>query len=68
MHVSKGHPKKNSTKIWLTKTGACILDNNSSEIPTKDLNKILEIISKHYFMIVSKWKEFYHIDEVKYYC
>ena len=33
--------------------------------------KLLDIVSKHYFLIISKWKEFYHIDntdDVKFYC
>jgi len=71
VHVSRGNPSKNSTKIWLTKAGSCILANNKSKIPQNDLNKLLDIISKHYFLIVSKWKEYYNIDNVKnikYYC
>ena len=71
IHISKGNPNQNSTKVWLTQTGGCILANNKSKIPQNDLNKLLEIISKHYFLIVPKWKEYYHIDdikEIKFYC
>lgn len=28
VHVSKGKPIVNSIKIWLTKSGRCILSNN----------------------------------------
>ena len=68
VHISKGSPTGNSTKVWLTKSGGCILANNNSKIPENDLNKLLSIVSRHYFLIVSKWKEFYKIDEIKYYC
>lgn len=71
IHVSKGNPSPNSTKIWLTKTGGCILANNKSNIPNNDLSKLIKIISRHYFLIISKWKEYYRIDDIrdiKFYC
>lgn len=30
VHVSKGKPTSNGTKIWLTRTGGCILASNGS--------------------------------------
>jgi len=66
--VSKGRPTSNSTKIWLTKNGGCILANNSSNIPQKELNYLLEIIAAQYFSIVSKWKEHFLVEDVKFYC
>ncbi|MDE5830376.1 MAG: DUF4160 domain-containing protein [Clostridia bacterium] len=68
VHLSKGNPVANSTKIWITKNGGCILANNNSKIPENDLNKLIDIISRHYFLILSKWKEFYNVNEVKFYC
>ena len=71
VHISKGKLTQNSTKVWLTKAGGCILYNNKSRIPSGDLNKLLNIISRHYFLIISKWKEYYHIDavnDIKFYC
>ena len=71
VHISKGRLTQNSTKVWLTKAGGCILSNNKSRIPDNDLNKLLSIISRHYFLIISKWKDYYHIDnidDVKFYC
>ena len=58
----------NSTKVWLTKSGGCVLANNAGHISLKELNRLLEIIPLYYFKIVSKWKETYGIDEVKFYC
>lgn len=37
VHISKGKPSSNSTKVWLTKAGGCILGHNKSRIPEKDL-------------------------------
>lgn len=68
MHISKGKSSINSTKVWITKTGGCILANNSSKIPEKELNRLLEIIPLYYFKIVSKWKETYGQDELRFYC
>ncbi len=68
VHLSKGSMIANSTKIWLTKSGGYILANNNSKIPQNDLNKIIAVISRHYFFILAKWKEYYHIEDVKFYC
>ena len=59
---------QNSTKVWLTKAGGCIVANNNSRIPQKELNELLEIIALYYLKIVSKWKEKYGEDSVKFYC
>lgn len=71
VHISKGKPTLNSTKVWLTKSGGCILANNNSRIPNKELNKILETITSQYFFIVSMWINIYELDsinEIKFYC
>lgn len=36
VHVSKGRPTPNATKIWLTRTGGCIVASNGSQIASKD--------------------------------
>ena len=68
VHISKGIPKGNSTKIWLTKTGGCVLANNNSKIPKSDLTDIMKIISSNFLYIVAKWKTVYGTDEIKFYC
>lgn len=68
VHISKGKPTPNSTKIWLTKSGGCISANNNSKIPNNDLSILLDAITSNYFFIVSYWKKFYEIDEIKFYC
>lgn len=68
VHISKGQPTPNTTKIWLTKNGGCIVANNNSNIPKKDLNKLEKVISAQYFLICSEWKRFFVTDDIKFYC
>ena len=68
MHISKGKPIENSTKIWLTKSGECIVSNNNSKIPEKDLRELLEVISNNYFFILAIWKKHFPSYEIKFYC
>ena len=44
VHVCKGIPSKSATKVWITKTGKCLLCNNYSRIPSKTLMDIMDII------------------------
>ena len=68
VHVCKGNPTANATKIWLTKNGECMLANNNSKIPEHELNKIYGAIRYNFFLIISEWKDFYGINEIKFYC
>ena len=52
----------------VTKSGDCILENNNSRIPKYDLNKIFKSIQYNYFYIISEWKSFYDVDNVRFYC
>ena len=49
IHVSKGKPSPNATKIWLTKSGGCILASNGSNISSKELHELMEFISAQFF-------------------
>lgn len=66
--ISKGKPAPNGTKIRLTKAGGCILADNGSQIPPKELNELMDFISAQFFMICSEWKRFFVTDEIKFYC
>ena len=68
VHISKGKPVQNATKVWLTKSGGCILASNKSNISSKDLSELLEAIVNNYFYIVSEWKRHFQVEEVKFYC
>ena len=61
-------PSPNATKIWITRTGGCIVANNGSKIPNKELNELMEFISAQFFLICSKWKQFFVTDTIKFYC
>ncbi len=68
VHISKESPSVNSTKVWITKMGGCIVANNNSKIPENELRDLLKIIANNYFFIVSKWKTYFRVDDVKFYC
>ena len=68
VHISKGKPTPNSTKVWLTRTGGCILARNGSSISQKELNELMEIISAQFFLICAEWKKFFLTDELKFFC
>ena len=66
VHVSMGNPSPNSTKIWITKYGKCLLCNNNSQIPEKTLRNIMRIIEARSDDIVEKWYQ--HFGSIEYYC
>lgn len=68
VHIAKGKPSPNATKVWLTKSGGCILASNGSNIPRKELNELLEFISAQFFLICSEWKKFFLDSEICFYC
>ena len=57
IHISKGNPTSNSTKIWLTKSGGTIVANNKSNVPMNDLKKILKVVNDNYFFNISKMEK-----------
>lgn len=67
VHVSKGSPKENATKIWITKTGKALVCNNNSKIPENVLRNIVRIIEARSGEIIEKWIEFFEGD-IRYYC
>ena len=69
VHISKGKPSPNATKIWLTRDGGCILANpEQNTIPQKDLSQLMEFISAQFFLICAKWKEHFIDQEISFYC
>ena len=44
VHVAKGVPNANATKIWMTEAGGCIIANNNSKIPIRTLNAIVDVL------------------------
>ena len=68
VHVCKGVPSPNATKLWLTREGGCIVASNGSKIPQATLNELVDIVSAQFFLICAKWKEFFAVDEIEFYC
>ena len=68
VHIIKGKPTSNATKVWITSLGGCIVANNNSKIPKNELNELLEIISAQFFMICDAWKKHFRVEDVKFYC
>lgn len=66
VHVSEGFPTENSTKIWITKSGKCLLCNNNSHIPQRKLRDIIDILEARHLEIEKKWYSYFK--EIRYYC
>ena len=65
VHVAKGKPVKDATKIWITSKGKCLVSNNNSKIPDRVLNRIVRLIEARSDEVISKWTAFF--GEVHYY-
>lgn len=68
VHIAKGKPSPNATKIWLTRAGGCILANNRSQIPERELSELMEFISAQSFLICREWQNFFQEDTIRFYC
>lgn len=59
VHIAEGRPSANATKVWLTKSGHCILENNNSNIPKNILRNLMEIIETQSGLINRKWLDYF---------
>ena len=66
VHVAKGSPLPNATKVWLTSTGRCLLCNNNSHIPAHTLRNIMRMIEARSADVISLWMEYF--GEIRYFC
>ena len=55
VHVCRGSPQKDATKVWITEDGP-VLEHNKSKIPKKDLKRILAWIAMNDELIIKKWQ------------
>ena len=58
VHICKGKPSANATKLWLTRAGGCIVANNGSNIPERELKELMEIVSHSSSLSVGNGKNF----------
>ena len=70
VHVSKGKPIPNATKLWITRAGRCIVANNNSRIPVNELKELIEFVEAQYLIICLEWMNHFAVrkDEINYYC
>lgn len=54
VHVAKGKPAQNATKIWMTREGIR-MEHNNSNIPPKDLKALLDFIGENQSTIIRVW-------------
>ena len=66
VHVAKGKPSQNTTKIWITESGRALAVNWKEDIAKGDRNNILRMIEANSKYIVDKWYE--QFGEISYYC
>lgn len=66
VHIAQGRPTANATKIWITRSGKCLLCNNNSKISERTLHNIMRIIEARSSEVVQKWTEYF--DDCKFYC
>ena len=59
VHVCKGKPTANATKIWLPPESNPILANNNSNIPDKELKRILKMIALNRDSIIAQWYDYF---------
>lgn len=66
VHIAEGSPTANATKVWITKSGKCLLCNNNSKIPERILSNMMRIIEARSAEVIQKWIAFF--GEATYYC
>ena len=59
VHIAKGAPVHNATKVWITQSGKCLICHNNSRIPETTLRNIVRIIEARSDEVISKWKDFF---------
>jgi len=66
VHIAQGTPVANATKVWITKSGNCLLCHNNSAIPQHILRNIMRVIEARSGDVIQKWLDFF--GEIAYYC
>ena len=66
VHIAQGAPQANATKVWITKSGKCLLCNNNSDISPNVLRNLIRIIEARSEDVIQKWISFF--GEIEYYC
>ncbi|MBS5451140.1 MAG: DUF4160 domain-containing protein [Coriobacteriia bacterium] len=67
VYVAVRRATVNATKFWLTSGGGCLLANNNSGIPEKDLRDIEKLVKFNHRYICSCWVEQFGEDSLTFY-
>lgn len=67
VHVAIKRPSQDSTKFWLTQGGGCILANNHSGVPERDLRRIAKFIRSNHALICRQWEKSFGDDSLRFY-
>lgn len=55
IHICKGRPSSNATKVWLRQDGTVELANNNSQLSEQELSRSLEYIKANFNNIIAEW-------------
>ena len=66
VHIALVRPTANATKIWITRSGKCLLQNNNSLIPDRELRIMMKVIEARSADVIKKWAETF--GETDFYC
>jgi hypothetical protein len=66
VHIAKGVPRANATKVWLTQSGKAVLASRHSEIPAPELRKLIRVVEANADLIREKWLDYF--EELRYFC
>lgn len=62
VHVAKGKPTQGATKIWLTRSGGCLLASNGSKLTKHELSIVMEYVTLNHGDICGLWKDTFQGD------
>ena len=66
VHIAQVRPKPDATKVRITRSGNCLLQNNNSRIPERELRYLIKIIEGQSAFITEKWLETFQ--EISFFC
>ena len=66
VHVARGRPVKDATKIWLTRSGGCLLASNGSHLNRRELSNVMDFVALNHAEICRRWTDYFHGDIVFY--
>lgn len=66
VHIAEGKAHANATKIWITRSGRCLICNNNSKIPERNLRHLVRVVEANCEMIIERWLE--QFGEIRYFC